>query len=168
MDSIQERDETVIPIHDALKRAYYKQIVILAILTGLSILFSLGMTYLNGIGLSWIGWLVGPGFLLNVIVIAGAIWLVTRIIDPDRYGKKATSLLEEEEKKLPERGKITTRSEFFNAYVDLEKTIRDFLGKQGLYELLTSRSRMNPSFRQMIEELVRAEIINYSVRSELL
>jgi hypothetical protein len=82
-------------------------------------------------------------------------------MDPDRYGKKATSLLKEEEKKLPERGKITTRSEFFDAYIELEKTIRDFLKKHRFYEPIIS-------FRQMVDALLKAEIIKYSLRSELL
>lgn len=168
MDSVREQDETLQPIHNALKQSYYNQIVTLAILTGVSILFSLGMTYLNGLGISWIGWLVLTGFLLNAVVIAGAIWFVTRIIDPNRYGKKATSLLQAEEEKLPQRGEATTRPEFIDTFIELEKMIRDFLKKRKMYEPSVGKPRMSFSFRQMVDALWRAEVIKFTLRSELL
>src|SRR5215211_741630 len=48
MESVQQHDDTLEEIHAALIRQYYRQIKWLAIITGVAVLGSLTMLYLNG------------------------------------------------------------------------------------------------------------------------
>jgi hypothetical protein len=167
MDSIQGNDETLTSIHASLKRSYYRTIVAIVTLTGVSILFSLSMTYINGLNPSGMDWFVGVGMGLNVLVIGAAIAFVARIIDPDRYGKKATSLLQEEEDRLTERGLATPKSQFIEAFIQLEKTLRDYVSRRKKLSSYAREATRPLSFSQILDILLNEQIIDYSMHELL-
>jgi hypothetical protein len=167
MDSAEDRDETLQPIHQALKHRYHKIIMVLCVLTGLSIITSLGMTYLNGLKLPWIGWPSLIVFLLNSLVIILGIWFVTLIIDPAKYMKAADQMIAEETKIAAPAGTPTNRTAFFDSFINLEKDLREYIIKNKLATNYPGRLRIDYSFRQMIEILRRAEIIDLSIYERL-
>jgi hypothetical protein len=168
IERAEERDNTLQPIHDALKLKYHRLIVLLSIFTGVSIVASLGMIYLNGLDLPWIGWPALVVFLLNVGVIAGAIWLVTVIIDPGRYAKAADTLLAEDSKGLgPSEGR-SAKSDFINAFIDMEREVRTFIDSKRLKVVAEQMPRRELSFRLMIDVLLRYGFIDDFLYQRLL
>ncbi len=161
-------DETLQQIHDALLTIYHRYIVILLILTGTAIISSLLMIYLNGGKYSWIGWPALAVFLLNAAVIALAIWFVVLVTDPSRYQKEAVALLKEQTKTVKSSGVQTARNNFFEAFVAMEKDIRDFITKRKLPQISLGRPRTDFSFRQMIDVLRLNGIVNDNLHERLL
>jgi hypothetical protein len=126
------------------------------------------MIYLNGLQLAWIGWPALAVFIINVGVIGAGIWFVTRMIDPGRYGKTAVALLTEEEKRVAPTGVRATRADFFDAFVELEKDIREFIRRKKLTGVATERQKADFYFRQMVEILRRGSIISDDLYERLL
>src|SRR5690606_24978207 len=62
----------------------------------------------------------------------------------------------------------SSASEFFDAFLHLERLVRDFLRARDLYIPSRGAARMSYSFRQMIEALRQHEIIDRSCFNELL
>ena len=72
-------------IHTKLKSDYYKKIRILAVFTGLAIIFSLWMVYLNGGTSAHKSWLFMLTAGLNITAIVVGILFIISIINPGRY-----------------------------------------------------------------------------------
>src|SRR5689334_6243565 len=89
MESVQQRDDTLEEIHSALIRQYYRQIKSLAIITGVAVLGSLAMLYLNGFVWPYKDVVVVLAAALDIAAIAWGIAFVIRIIDPDKYTNAA-------------------------------------------------------------------------------
>ena len=96
MDSVQQRDDTLEEIHAALIRQYYQQIKSLAIITGVAVLGSLAMLYLNGFAWPYKDIVVTIAAMVNIAAIAWGIAFVIRIIDPDKYTNAAKRMIEED------------------------------------------------------------------------
>src|SRR5437899_9468096 len=53
MEGVQQRDDSLIEVHHALRRQYYSRVRWLALVTGAAIIASLAMVYLNGVCVPW-------------------------------------------------------------------------------------------------------------------
>lgn len=157
-------DESLEDVEAALKRRVHRQLTILAVVTGFSIILSLLIVYLNGeyVIPVWVQVIAG---LLICASIIGALWFVITLVDPDKYKKAAQAELQE----TPgEDQKSQPSDEFFKAFVALERTIRDYLRKQHLYVPSRGAARMSYSFRQMVDALLFNERIDSELREELM
>jgi hypothetical protein len=168
MDGLQQKDETLEDIHNKLKSDYYKKIRVLAIITGLAIIFSLWMVYLNGGTSNYKCLLFSLTALLDLIAIIVGILFVIAIINPDRYKKAAQEIIKADKKDFPDTGKTIDQTTFINEFIKLEKTVRDKLQTRQLYVPFSDTQKMVYSFRQMIAALNQNELINRKELDELM
>lgn len=164
MDSLEAKDETLAEIHSKLKRDYYKRIRILAVLTGLAIIFSLWMVYLNGGNSKHKTWLFILTAGLNIAAIVVGILFVITIINPDRYKRAAKEIIKDEKQEFSITGNQVDQLTFMTEFIRLEKKVREILQIRQLYVPFGDTPKMVYSFRQMINALFQNELIN---RNEL-
>lgn len=155
MDNLEGKDETLAEIHHKLKGDYYQRMRLLAGLTGVTVILSLGMVYLNGIQWSWKPFLYVLTLLLNVTVIIFGIYFVLSIINPNRYKTAAKELLKTEQRERPETGKEVDKEIFITDFTNLEKRLREKLNEKRI-----DLRRPNPPFQQMVEALYRSDLIS--------
>lgn len=168
MDNLQQNDETLEDIHAKLKNSYYKKIRALAIITGLAIIFSLWMVYLNGGCWEHKWWLFILTAFLNIIAVIVGIWFVISIINPDRYKKAAKEIIKEDKMETSSKDNIIDQATFMTEFIRLEKSIREKLKGNQLYVAFGDTPKMAYSFRQMVEALHKNELINADEYEELL
>jgi hypothetical protein len=136
MDNLEARDETLAEVHSGLKASYYRQLRLLAVVGGSTIIASLAMIfvnyYVNGIRSA----LLIPTMIGIVVTIVLGVRFIIEIVDPQKYSKKATSLLKDEEKSIPKEGTEISIGEFMDSFISLERLIRevneDFASKPAL------------------------------------
>jgi hypothetical protein len=162
MESVQQRDDTLEEIHSALIRQYYRQIKSLAIITGVAVLGSLSMLYLNGFAWPYKEVVVAIAAALDIAAIAWGIAFVIRIIDPDKYSNAAKRLIEEDAQALDLGGKQEDSEDFFTLFERLEAAMRDALGPNRLPDPSDDRGRRDWSFRQMLLALLQNDQIDRS------
>ena len=168
MENLQQRDETLEEIHTKLKQKHYRQIKWLSFFTGLAIIFSLLMLYLNSYNFQYKTILIMFTSILNIIAIVLGLTFVISIINPQKYVKTAKELIKEEEKVQNVSEEKVNEKDFFRKFINLEITIRDILKNLELYEPSISSPKMSFSFRQMIRALYEYEIIDHQVYERLL
>lgn len=168
MDSLQQKDETLEDIHTKLKSDYYKKIRVLAIITGLAIIFSLWMVFLNGGTSPHKYWLFIVTSLLNVTAIIVGILFVIAIINPDKYKKAAQEIIKEDKLESSTKDNTIDQTTFMTEFIKLEKSIRDKLQSRQLYIPFGDTPKMVYSFRQMINALNQNELINRNELEDLL
>lgn len=168
MEAAQSRDETLEEIHDQLKLTYYKNIRALSVITGLAIVLSLFMVYLNGTSFHYKTWIFIVTTLINAIAIIGGILFVILIINPSRYKRAAEQVIQKEKSKFETTGTNVDQTDFMKEFINLEKQIREILQSKNLYIPYGNTPQMVFSFRQMINALYRNELISKSELTELL
>ena len=168
MDGLQQKDETLEDIHTKLKSDYYKKIRVLTIITGLAIIFSLWMVFLNGGNSQHKTWLFILTAILNVVAIIVGILFVIAIINPDRYKKAAKEIIKEDKLEDSTKANTIDQATFMTEFIHLEKTVRDKLQKRKLYIPYGDTPKMVYSFRQMINALNQNELINRNELEDLL
>lgn len=134
MDKQVEKDETLEVIYVDIKKQYFKRLRGLFILTGLSILLSLGVVFINGydFGIYNIITAVIVG-VINVVTVIWALTFVIFIIDPDKVKKTVEKLIKEDESVFePKQGKSLTRESFLDGFNEMEKLLRDLAKKYRL------------------------------------
>ena len=168
METARERDDTLEEVYGELRSTYYRHLRELAWLTGAAVVLSLLVVYVNRPG--------SPPPTLALLLVAaidlaaviGGLAFVVLIINPHKYQKAAERVLE----KTPEPTGATTASEpaaqFFDAFLHLERLVRDYLKTRDLYVPSRGAPRMSYSFRQMVEALLQNEIIDRTFFNELL
>lgn len=168
MEAAQSRDETLEEIHDQLKLTYYKRIRVLSIITGLAIVLSLLMVYLNGtsFNLKVLAFIFTS--LINAVAIIGGILFVISIINPSRYKRAAEQVIQKEKNKFETTGTNVDQTDFMKEFINLEKQIREILKSKDLYIPYGNTPQMVFSFRQMINALYRSELISKLELTELL
>jgi hypothetical protein len=166
MESIQQRDDSLIEIHHELRRRYYRYIKWLSLVTGTAIISSLLMVYLNGTNVVYKEFFVVVVSSFNLVAIIGGILFVLAIIDPDRYKKTATKIVAAEAHAKPSEVPSVRDAAFFDEFIQLELQIKSLLTHRDLLSAL-ERSQRFPSFRQMITALYQSEIINQDTFKEL-
>ncbi len=95
MDDQIKKDSTLEEIIQEIKQSHFKKLKTLSILTGASILFSLGLVFLNGYDYFLKNIFVVLVSLINIITISWAILFVIRIVDPNKINKTAKKLIKE-------------------------------------------------------------------------
>jgi len=168
MDSLVQKDETLEDLHSKLKSQYYKKLRLLAIITGLAIIMSLWMVYLNAGANENKWWLYLLTIALNVAAIVLGILFIISIINPDRYKRAAQEIIKEDTKEFTLTGQQVDQLTFMTEFIKLEKRVRDILEQRQLYIPFGDTPKMAYSFRQMINALYQNELINRNELNDLL
>ena len=171
MDSLQDKDNVLNELHYKLMRTYYSRIKWLSTLTGLAIVLSLLMLYLNGISVPS-DTLIILTSVINLIAICFGILFVISIINPDKYQKPAREILQMKEEVYKTEGKedYVDKEEFRYHFINLETILRALVIRRNLYS-----PKIGPQFNathaliigEMINVLWSAKLINDSLCNEL-
>lgn len=167
MESARDRDDTLDEVHAELRATYHKRLRELAWLTGAAVVLSLLIVYVNRPGIPPPLLALIPVALINLSAIVFGLAFIVSIVDPAKYKKAAEKVLEHEIAPLDVLGQ-SSASEFFDAFLHLERLIRDFLRARDLYVPSRGSPRMSYSFRQMIEALRQNEVVDRALFNELL
>ncbi len=162
IDKHIEKDETLEDIYNDIRKQYYKRTKVLFSLTGLSIILSLFVVYLNRFDSGIVGGIlkIAAG-LLNIITIIAAIQFVLFMIDPEKVKKTTQKLVKENETFFKDiKDQTLTRGIFIEKFIELEKLLR------ALAEKYQISIQDNPRFRnflplgEIIRVLYQREIIS--------
>jgi ABC-type multidrug transport system fused ATPase/permease subunit len=163
MQAAREKDDSLDEIHSALLLIYHKRLTNLAWLTGASVILSLFVVYLNRSGAAIFGLFVIIVGIIDLIAIITALAFVVSIVDPSKYRKAAEKELESIQAR-----QTAPAAEFFDAFRNLERLVRDYLRDKELYVPSRGAPRMSYSFRQMIDALIENEKIDHRFFEELI
>ena len=100
--------------------------------------------------------------------IVGGLAFVVAIINPRKYQKAAERVLEHTPAPTGTAAETSPVADFFDAFLHLERLVRDYLKVRDLYVPSRGAPRMSYSFRQMIEALLQNEVIDRVFFNELL
>lgn len=166
MESARLRDDSLDEIHAVIRVSQHLRLTVLAWLTAFAIILSLAIVYWNQPNAAVPGWSQLLVAAVDVSAILGGLWFVVSIVDPRKYQKAAQQVL----KDSPVAGShvSTPVAQFFDAFLHLERLVRNFLQERGLYIPSRGAPRMSYSFRQMIEALLQNELIDRKLYDELL
>lgn len=165
MESARERDDTLEEVHAALRTKYHARLRLLAWLTGTAIALSLVVVYFNRPGAPVLGWALLVVALVDLAAVVMGLNFVVGIVDPSKYQRAAKQVIQEEVGPVAE---TTPSAAFFDAFLHLERLIRDYLRERDLYVPSKGTPRMSFSFRQMLEALRVNEKIDRATYEELL
>lgn len=126
LDKAIEQDETLEEIYHDIKHQYYKRIIVLFILTGLSIVLSLFIVFINSFDINiWAVILRGIVALINLVTIVWAIYFVIYIINPNKVTLTTAKLIKENKDPIEPQSQIAiTRGQFIDRFIELETIIR--------------------------------------------
>jgi hypothetical protein len=160
MDSINDKDDSLLEIHKQLKKQYYSNIKYLSILTGASVCLSLIMISSNDFKYAFKIPFVFFVLSLNIISIIWGIVFVIKIIDPNKYEKMAKNIYNEEVKKLSSNEETLDRGEFINDFIEIETQLRTLVLKNDFkLHYYINNKRQFLSFKELTEIIYRNEII---------
>lgn len=165
MESARERDDTLEEVHTTLRKTYHTRLAQLAWLTGAAIVLSLIIVYLNRPGSPVNGWAVLGVALIDVAAVVAGLYFVVTIVDPQKYQRAAKKAIAEEARTV---SGMSPSNEFFDAFLHLERLVRDYLRSRDLYVPSRGAPKMSYSFRQMLEALRVNEKIDRRLFDELL
>lgn len=166
METARERDDSLEEVHAALRESYHRRLTMLAALNTGAIIASLLVVYLNGATSSALGPTIIAVAAIDCFAVYGDLVFVVAIVNPRKFQKAAARALQRPRRAVAD-GTATAR-EFFNAFLHLERLVRDHLRAKGLYEQGRGGARMSFSFRQMVEALLQNERIDRSLFDELM
>ena len=162
MDNLEARDETLAEVHAGLKTSYYSQLKVLALVGGFAVMASLSMVFVNCYS-NWIrSVLLLPSIIGIVLTIVLGVRFIIKIVDPQKYSKKATSLLKEEENTIPKDGTEVSIGDFMDSFISLERLIRE------VCEEFASKPALTPTCYKRDGSRSLVEIVTSFFRSELL
>lgn len=166
MDSLQQKDETLAELHGRIKAEYYRKIFWLAVISGIAIILSLSMIYVNGTQWKFKEELFVITAFFDVVAICLAILFIINIINPNKYTIAARELINEEKQEFsPADGNIL-QVHFMNAFADLEKKLRTIIKRLKLPA--EGEREKTDSFRQMVGSLFEHEMLSKEELYELL
>ena len=165
MESARERDDTLEEVHASLRASYHSRLAQLARLTGAAIIRSLAIVYFNRPTAPVVGWVLLAVAALDLAAVVAGLYFVVTIVDPRKYQRAAKKAIEDEARPVVA---TTSASEFFDAFLHLERLVREYLQDRQLYVPSRGAPRMSYSFRQMLEALRVNEKIDGSLYQELL
>jgi hypothetical protein len=166
MDSLQQKDETLAEIHHQIKTDYYKKIFFLALISGMAIICSLSMVYINGIKLPYKNLLFIITAALNTSAIGLAIFFIVNIINPNKYQIAAKEIIDEDKSEFAPHNNDVSRIYFMNEFAELEKKVRKILKRMNI--IVDEDAERKGSFRQLVTALVDNELISKEDLYELL
>jgi hypothetical protein len=166
MESIQQRDDSLLEVHHELRRQYYFRLRVLSAVTGCAIVTSLVMVYFNGVEIAWKPGIAIGTATLNLLAIIGGLLFVLSIVDPDKYKKIALKLAVEEHATTRETKTAQNATVFFDEFVRLERLVRAILEQR---DVVAPRDRRQfSSFRDAVILLYKNELIPRDLFDELL
>lgn len=163
MQSAQQSDSSIEELHESLKGKYYSNLLVLGILCGLSVVLNLigiRLTELNFKLKSTYNIITAISTLASIVY--GIIFIIL-IIDPKKYRKAATKIVDE----LKHGSEQVDANLFFTEFVKLEKKIREYLQLIDLYVPEGKESRMKYSVNQMITTLYKNNKIGFYAYDKL-
>jgi hypothetical protein len=155
MDKQVEKDETLEVIYVDIKKQYFKRLKALFILTGLSIILSLVVVFINGydFGIYNLAIAIIVG-IVNVITVIWAITFVIFIIDTDKVKKTVEKLIKEDEGVFePKQGISLTREKFLDGFTELENLLSDFMPLGQIIRSLYERGAINMETLRELSEM---------------
>ena len=167
MNSIEEKDETLSDIMHELKLIYYRRILSFSIITGGAIFLSLLSVYVNKFNFSYSYILYSVTVLFDILSLIGGIWVVLSIVNPDRVQKIAYSLYERLVKETEESTEVNV-IDFIQKFIELEKIIDSLVESKDVLIEQPFSKRQFLTFRNMVEILLRNEIIDQSLYAKLI
>jgi hypothetical protein len=164
MESAKDRDDTLDEVHASLRRSYHQRLAVIAWLTGAAIVLSLAVVYSNRPSAPVNGWGLLAVAAVDLAAIVAGLHFVVTMIDPGKYQSAAQKVIAE---KPPPSG-ISAASEFFDAFLHLERLVRGYLKQRDLYVPSRGAPRMSFSFREMVEALRANEMLPGTLYRELM
>lgn len=168
METAREHDDSLDEIHTTLKLSYHRRLTILAWLTGSAVILSLVVIFFHRNNQPMSEWVVLPVGLLVICVVIQGVAFVVAIVNPRKYQRAAEKALSQD--KVVDGGipRGVSASEFFDAFLLLERLVRDFIKTIELNVPNRGPAQMTRSFRQMIDALLYNEYIDRELLNELL
>ena len=166
MESAARSDESLLEIHEALKKRYYVVLSTLALTTAIAIVMCLLVVYFNDCSYRAKAPLTAAAALFTLLAVAGGVFFVLMMVDPRKYGRTAHRMARELRAAKATPGIPAAR--FFESFVELERVVR------ALYERHVQRlgiphdEATRPSFRQMLDYLGRGGVIPETLKAALL
>lgn len=164
MQSAQQNDPTIEDLHESLKGKYYTNLLILAIICGISVILNLLGIRLNDTELKNEKLFNSIVYLFTFGAIVYGFIFIIIIIDPKKYRKAATQIIE----KLKEGSEEIDVNQFFTEFVKLEKKLREYLQSHDLYIPDGRNIRMKYSVSQMVTALYKNNKIGFYAYDKLL
>lgn len=168
MDRLVDQDDTLYEVVESLRRQQHKEMATLAIFTGVAIVTSLSAIYLNPWDTKIRSGLIVFSVFIDFAVISGAIYFVITIVMPSRYSVAAQKEYAEAKEEIIELPGQEAVSVFFKEFIELERSIREYLKFHDLYVPSRGAPKMSYSFRQMVDGLFQNERISKNLRDQLL
>jgi hypothetical protein len=165
MENARERDDTLEEIHAALRRTYHRRLTLLAAVTGAAVVLSLVAVYFNRPASPLPGWAIVVVSIVDVGAVVAGLYFVVSIVDPLKYERAAQNAIKQETHAAVG---TTPAAAFFDAFLGLERLVRDYLRQRDLYVPSRGAPRMSFSFRQMIDALRANETIDRDTYQELM
>ncbi len=176
MEAAAAADETLVEIHEELKRRYYRRLAGLVVLTAVAIVACFAVILFNGASTQWFIVLTWAAGLFVLASIAGGVGFVITVVDPGKYRKAAVQMAREEEArpapKVPWEGlpelQTVKRGDFADAFINLEELVRQLWEHRTHGERLRkTTSSSPPAFREMLQALNLSEALPPALAKEL-
>jgi len=174
MDDQVDIDPTLDEINEDIKRSHFKKVKILCVLTGLSIIFSLALTFTNGFDYGLKTLFIVIISLLNVSTITWAIVFVINIIDPDNISKTAKKLIKEnkdlflfQENKDENISDSIKIGDFIEKFVILEKIVREMDSRFELAYFLRDKYKNFTPLNELFRIMFQKELIDNQTLRDL-
>lgn len=171
MDDQVLKDSTLQEINQEIKRFHFKKLKILCVLTGASILLSLGLVFTNGFDYCFKTITVIIVSVTNIITIIWAILFVISIIDPDRVNKAANKLIKEDKDLFSFENGVKEDSikigDFIEKFIELEKIIRDVDRKYNLSFYSRDKYRNFTPLNELFNIMYQRELIDSQTLRDL-
>ncbi|MGQ7856585.1 hypothetical protein ACUN24_20300 [Pedobacter sp. WC2501] len=170
MDREVERDETLLEIYAEIKSQHFEKLCSLLWLTGLSIISSLLIVFVNGFDTgNFIYIFAFIVALLNGYTIFRAVTLVIDMVNPKKVEKTADKLIKEETSSDVTGSSTQNLSigKFLEKFIELEQITRSLLEKKGGANHSLSVSPKFLPFSTVIRQLSQLGIIKPTEFSRL-
>jgi len=171
IDKIIEQDETLEDIFNDIKHQYYIKIILLLILTGVSIITSLFIVFINGYNLGiYVNILWGFGALINLITIIWAIYFVIYMINPNKITLTNNKLIKENKLSFESinNKRIISSGEFITKFIELEKILRKIATERNVLFINNRRISKPISLNKLALGLSNQLLINNKQYQDLL
>lgn len=161
MDDNLAKDETLEEINEEIKKQHFFKLKTLCVLTGISIISSLGMVYFNVFDFGLKNVLVIIVSSANILTIIWAIVFIIKLIDPAKIPKTAQKLIEKDKNiDRVDKRKTVSIGEFLEKFIQLEKLLRKYEDKVYLYSGSKNRIRNFVSLAEIVKYLHQKEIVD--------
>lgn len=168
ISNMEQKDESLAEILHRIRVIYYRNIIILSIVTGLAIVSSLYSVYINPFNIKYKYVIQIGASILDFIAIFGGILFILFIINPNKYKNIANKLYQKEKERIIPTGEDVDKIEFIQVFIELEKLVRDILEGKDLYIDRKYQQREFYSFRTILDIMLNNKLIDKQFYSTLL